>query len=59
MSHLKSALQKRNRKIAALTKGESVDGEGDPDGGDNDDEGDDAGNAFGGKREKKKIKNSN
>ena len=51
LSHLKSALQKRNRKIAALTKGEGVEGDSDPSGGSNDGEGDDAGNAFGGERE--------
>ena len=63
LSHLKSALQKRNRKIAALTKGEGVEGDSELDGGGNDDsngdEGGDAGNVFGGKREKKKAKSGN
>ena len=59
LSHLKSALQKRNRKIAALQKGDDVQEDGDSDGDNVDGENDDAGNAFGGKREKKRAKSKN
>ena len=56
LTQLKSALQKRNRKIAALKKGIEVSD--DSDSGENKDDGadGDAGNAFGGKRDKKRSK---
>ena len=55
LTQLKSALKKRNRKIAALTKSNSdgSDGGNSSDGGSS---GDDAGNQFGGKRQNKSNK---
>ena len=58
LTQLKSVLQKRNRKIAALKKNNSDESEGSGNGG-SDGSGDDAGNSFGGKRQKKKSKANN
>ena len=57
LNQLKSALKKRNRKIAALTKGKS-DGSDSGNSDDGSSSGDDAGNQFGGKRQKKSNKGS-
>ena len=56
LTQLKSALQKRNRKIAALKSGNDVSDGSDTEEKNSDDVGDDAGNAFGGKREKQRAK---
>lgn len=58
LTQLKSALQKRNRKIAALKKGIEVSDESDSGGNNDGGTDDDAGNAFGGKRDKKRSKAS-
>ena len=56
LTQLKAALQKRNRKIAALKKGKDVSDGSESEGKDDDGVGDDSGDAFGGKREKKRAK---
>ena len=55
LKQLKSALGKRNRKIAALKK-VNFQNEGDNNGDESDEIGDDAGNSFGGKKSKKNKK---